>query len=147
MIKVARSFTDKMAISLSLLCAVHCLILPVLLALLPSLSALSLDNEAFHAWLVVAVLPISAFGLLMGCRQHKRYQLLIFVAIGLTCLISAVLWGESLGEFGEKALTLFGAVVIAVGHFYNFKLCRQHQHCACPEGQVNSEIRKDNTLA
>jgi acid stress-induced BolA-like protein IbaG/YrbA len=63
--------TDKIAISLSTLCVIHCLSLPLLVALLPSFTVLSLHGEAFHFWMVVAVIPISLFALQMGCKKHK----------------------------------------------------------------------------
>ena len=49
--------TDKAAIGLSLLCAIHCLAFPLLVVLVPSLVALPLHNESFHFWMVVAVIP------------------------------------------------------------------------------------------
>jgi hypothetical protein len=64
--------TDKIAISLSTLCVIHCLSLPLLVALLPSFTVLSLHGEAFHFWMVVAVIPISLFALQMGCKKHKK---------------------------------------------------------------------------
>jgi len=61
--KTAQAITDKLAIGLSLACSFHCLALPVLLALLPSMTALRLDNEAFHFWMAAAVIPSSIFAL------------------------------------------------------------------------------------
>jgi len=131
---------DKTAIGLSLLCAAHCLALPLVLVLLPSLAALQLNYEAFHFWMVIAVLPTSLYALTMGCKQHKRYRLLLLGSVGLILLVSAVVLGEAvIGELGEKALTLVGAAFIAYGHYTNFRLCQlrqhqsqsQHQDCSC----------------
>lgn len=129
-----QEITDKFAISLSLLCAIHCLALPVLLILLPSLTALQLDNEAFHSGMLVVVLPTSFYALTMGCKKHKRYRLLFLGFTGLTLLVLAVLLGEDItGEYGEKILTLFGATLIASGHYWNFRLCQQHTNCDCSD--------------
>lgn len=130
--RTAQEITDKFAISLSLLCAMHCLALPVMLVLLPSLTALQLDNEAFHHRMLVAVLPTSIYALVMGCKKHKRYQLLFLGFTGLTLLVLAVLLGEDItGEYGEKTLTVLGATLIASGHYLNFRLCQQHTNCDC----------------
>ena len=80
---------DKFSITLSVVCAFHCLILPIIISLAPTLAALNLDDERFHFWMVVAVLPISVYGLSLGCKKHKRYQLLILGFVGLSLLISA----------------------------------------------------------
>jgi hypothetical protein len=118
--------SDYTSIGLSLACAVHCLALPLLLVAIPSLASLGLDNELFHLWMLVAVIPISIFALTLGCKKHNRYSLLLLGFLGIACLISAVLLEGLLGETGEKVLTLIGASLIAWGHFTNFKLCKTH---------------------
>ena len=134
MMKNFQMFTDKAAIGLSLLCAIHCLASPLAIVLLPSLAALPLDGELFHIWMVVAVLPTSAYALTMGCRQHKQYRLLVVGLLGLACLLLAVILGETLlGEAGEKLLTSLGAGIIAYGHFRNYRLCQDQWNCNCPE--------------
>jgi|TARA_R110002111_G_scaffold62080_1_gene103103 hypothetical protein len=131
----AQAVTDKLAIGLSLGCAIHCLSLPVLLALLPSMAALQLDNEVFHFWMLVAVLPTSVYALTLGCKQHKRYRLLILGLIGLGLLVLALVLGEErIGEVGEKILTVIGGSFVAFGHWFNYRLCdaQKQKACACP---------------
>lgn len=128
--KVTQALTDKFSISLSILCAIHCLALPLLLVALPSLGALQLQNEAFHIWMLIAVIPISIYALTMGCKKHQRYRLFLWGFSGLTLMILAVLLNhELLGESGEKALTLLGAVFVVIAHWGNFKRCQQHKEC------------------
>ena len=130
-----QAVTDKLAIGLSLGCAVHCLSLPILLALLPSMAALQLDNEAFHFWMLVAVIPTSVYALTLGCKQHKRYRLLILGFIGLGLLVLALALGEErIGEIGEKILTVIGGGFVAFGHWSNYRLCNaeKHEDCTCP---------------
>lgn len=69
-----QAFTDKFAITLSFLCVIHCVILPFLLVLLPSLGVWQLDNEAFHSWLLIAVLPVSLYALVSGYKKHHQYR-------------------------------------------------------------------------
>ena len=119
---------DKFSITLSVVCAFHCLILPVLITLAPTLSALNLDDERFHFWMVVAVLPISVYGLTLGCKKHKRYQLLFLGFVGLSLLISALLLEDQLdvlnsSVINEKSMTLLGAIFLATGHWLNYRLC------------------------
>mgnify|MGYP001050440352 CR=1 FL=1 len=132
--KAAQAVTDKLAIGLSLACAIHCLMLPVLLVLLPSMVALQLDNEAFHFWMVAAVIPSSVYALSVGCKQHKRYRLLFLGATGLALLVLALVLGEAqIGELGEKVLTVVGAGFVALGHWFNYRLCHalDHGDCSC----------------
>ncbi len=125
--------TDKAAIGLSLLCTIHCLAFPLIVVFLPSLAALQLNEEMFHIWMVVAVLPTSTYALTMGCRQHKHYRLLISGLPGLACLVLAVILGETiLDEAWEKMLTSLGAGIIAYGHYRNYRLCQHQWNCKCP---------------
>ncbi len=129
-----RALTDKTAMSLSLLCLLQCLATPVLIVMLPGLAALQFDDEAFHLWMALAVLPISVYALTIGCKQHQRYRLLGVGLVGLLLLLSAVLLGEGvISDFQERALTVCGAVTIALGHYWNYRLCRRQQSCLCPE--------------
>ena len=130
--KNVQALSDKLAIGLSFMCAFHCLVLPSLLVLLPSFSTLNLDNELFHLWMLIAVLPISAYALTLGCKKHQRNQVLILGALGLSTMVMAVLLESVVGEWGEKILTLTGACLLAMGHFWNYQLCRQsNAECDC----------------
>lgn len=133
-LQTSRSITDKFAISLSLLCAAHCLVLPLLTVLLPSIAALGLENEAFHAWMVILVIPTSLYALTMGCKQHKNYSFLALGLLGIALLVSAVLGEEHITETLEKSLTLAGASLIAWSHLKNYRLCQKHTNdCHCHE--------------
>jgi len=126
-------FSDKAAIGLSLLCTLHCLALPLLLVIFPSIASLQLANEALHFWMILAVIPTSVYALTLGCKQHKRKHLLVVGSFGLTFLALAVFLPESLlGELGEKTFTLIGAGLIAFGHYRNYRLCRHNKCCECP---------------
>ena len=119
---------DKTAIFLSVLCSQHCLLTPVALVMVPSLVGLGLGDEAFHLWMVVAVVPLSLFALTMGCTRHGNKSLLLLGLTGLGVLCSPFVIGhEALGEWGERGLTLLGAAIIALSHFRNFLLCRDCQ--------------------
>ena len=125
-----QTVSDKFAISLSLLCTIHCLLLPILVVMLPSLAALGLDDEIFHLWMVIAVVPISAYGLTMGCKKHKNYKIMLVGIIGLVILaLTALLAHDFLTETLEKTFTVLGATIIAVAHFWNYRLCQSKQVC------------------
>lgn len=117
---------DKAAIGLSLVCTVHCLLLPVLLVMLPTLGGTALGDERFHQWLLFAVLPLSIFALSIGCHRHKQKVILLLGLLGMAALTFAALLGhELLGEIGEKVVSVLGASLIALGHWGNHRLCQR----------------------
>lgn len=122
---------DKAAIGLSLICAVHCLALPVALVMLPALAATTFGDEHFHRWMLLVVLPTGLVALTMGCRQHRNVSVMATGLLGLTILTLALLFGHTwLGEAWEKAASLTGASLIALGHLRNHTLCKRQQcHC------------------
>ena len=116
---------DKFAVSTSTVCALHCIALPFMIRVFPAISASFLGVEAFHVWLLWAVIPLSAFGLSLGCGQHKNKTVLVAGGIGLGFLVLAALAGHALlGENGERVTTLLGAAFIALAHIRNYRLCR-----------------------
>ena len=118
---------DKTAISLSVLCSIHCLLLPLAIVLLPALAGMPFADEHFHMWMVFAVIPTSIFALTLGCRKHQRYHVVAWGGIGVATLVLAVIVGHDLGESWEKGLTLLGSILVATGHILNHRLCKQHE--------------------
>lgn len=122
-----QTICDKGAIALSLVCAVHCLALPVLAVMTPAIMGYFITDESFHRWLAFVVIPFSVFALTMGCRRHRRNAVVILGASGLLMLLFAAAFGHDiLGEAGEKVATLIGAGLIALAHYRNYRLCQQH---------------------
>ena len=121
-------FADNVAIGLSSLCIVHCLVLPLLVAALPYVAGLALlSNEAVHTWLLAAVLPISLLAVLAGFKQHGSKGVLLLVGVGCSCLILPLLVSP-VSALVEVPLTVLGSVLIATGHYRNLK-----RKCSAPE--------------
>jgi hypothetical protein len=118
---------DRFAIGLSVLCAIHCLAVPVLLILFPSIMAsFHLDDHIFHELLLWFAIPSSAIAVFLGCKRHKDRRVFILAGFGLGLLTAAALLGHDvLGEMGEKIATLFAVSILALAHIRNYSLCRE----------------------
>ncbi|MBF7073220.1 MerC domain-containing protein [Glaciecola sp. MH2013] len=116
--------SDKVAILLSFLCLMHCIALPLILVVLPTISVLLvLSDEQVHLWLVFTVIPISIFAIALGYKRHKRLMVFVSGALGLVLLVAAATFAHDvLGEAGEVALTVLGSILLAYSHFSNYKL-------------------------
>ena len=115
---------DKLAISLSFLCVVHCLLLPFAVVVLPILGASFLEGEAFHFWLLFLVIPTSVYSLWLGCQKHGRLEIFTIGLLGLFLLSLIVLLGvDALGETLERLSTVAGATIIAMAHLRNMRAC------------------------
>ena len=123
--------TDKFAMALSLACAAHCFFTPSFLILTSGFLSFSINNEFIHTLILLVAAPVSICALVVGYRNHKTFSFIPVGVLGLLMLLSAVLLGESmLGEFGEKAWTLLGSILVAYSHFKNYKICKTLD-CSC----------------
>jgi len=120
---------DGLALFLSGLCLVHCLLTPMAVSLVPMLGTTLLAGEAMHGWLLLLVIPNSAFALTLGCRRHRRLLLPLLGGTGLVLLAAAPVLGEY-REGMETPVTVIGVLTLAAAHLANFRECRR---AACPE--------------
>ena len=119
---------DKLSIGASTLCAIHCAVLPIMIALFPTLSVLPFDDHVFHEALVLMIVPMSLLAGVFGCSKHKDKLVLFGLISGLLLLILTTFLGHDLlGETGEKAFTLLATGILAAAHWRNFSLCRAQQ--------------------
>ena len=126
---------DKLAIGLSLTCALHCLFVPVVVSLYPSTITAGLQDERIHLALLVFVIPISVFSLTMGCRLHKKLPVISLGVVGIFVLIFSALLGHEMGGRSlEVTGTLLGSGLVACSHLLNFKLCRASHGCGGHHG-------------
>ena len=124
---------DKLSITLSLACMIHCLLMPSFLILTSGFLALSIDNELIHRVFLIIVLPVSLYALITGYQNHKIFSYLYLGISGLWLLFFAVFFGEGVfGEFAEKLLTLIGSIIVATSHYKNYKACKELA-CECHE--------------
>ena len=143
----SHGWLDSLAISMSVVCAVHCLLTPVLLALLPIISTTFWVHENFHLWMVFLVVPTTSAAVFMGCRKHKDRAVAGLSITGLSFILFVAVYQYSfhvanptvdcgvcpscaqLG-FGSAfnvttILNSLGGLFLASGHFRNYKLCRR----------------------
>lgn len=130
--KITQEYTDKTAISISLICLAHCLLVPSFLVLLSGFISFSYDNELVHIGLLILAIPLSLYALKTGLDNHKAYSYFFLGVFGLLSLIFAVTLGVQIwGETGEKVFTTIGAIAVAFAHFKNYRLCRQKDCDTC----------------
>ncbi|PXA89044.1 MerC mercury resistance protein [Nostoc sp. 3335mG] len=111
---------DGAAIGASLLCLIHCVGLPILLALLPALATLGLpSSEGLHLILLLTAIPVSALALIGGWRTHGAVVPLLLGVLGLAGLAAGLAFGSVPGA--ETALTVSGSLALAAAHIRNWR--------------------------
>jgi hypothetical protein len=127
-------YFDRIAIALSTVCIVHCLAMPLLVAVLP-IAALSLgDDTHFHGLMLWLVVPTSVVGFGLGFRVHRHPGIVGAGAVAVAILAAAALWGHSnWNPLAEVAANVTASLALAGAHWRNFREVRRlHRHGVTP---------------
>ena len=119
-----RALLDKIAVGLSGLCLLHCLLLPFVVAILPFLG--QFDEDHLHAELLLFVIPVSVVALAVGFRRHGQSGVLFTGGAGLIVLIlGALIVHDLYGLIADRAMTVSGSLILAYTHYRNFRLAKK----------------------
>lgn len=118
---------DGAAVALSVLCLIHCLALPLIVAGLPFLAQFAEGH--LHAQMLVIVLPLSIVALTLGYRHHENIRIVAGAGVGMLLLvIGATIAHEQLGLTADRVFTIAGAMILATAHYFNSMRSRH----SCP---------------
>lgn len=108
---------DASAITLSGLCVIHCLALPLIAAFLP-LAGTWAEAEWVHKLFVAVALPLSGFAIVRGMRSRGSPIFMGLAIAGLSLLIASA-FVEALHEV-ETPVTVVGALLLASAHIWRW---------------------------
>jgi hypothetical protein len=126
---------DNLGITISSVCAIHCLLLPAIFIIAPYSF---LASHEFHEALIYFILPCAAVAFVLGCRKHGDLKVAIMGSLGIMLLASSILLHEIFHaeEHSEELITVLitiaGSVMLILSHMRNRKLCLQEDY-ACHE--------------
>lgn len=113
---------DGLAISLSGLCLIHCLVLPILSASLPIVGMWA-EVEWLHKAFVVAAFPLSFLRL---TSKAANTAITALIVSGLWLLVAGA-FIEYLHDF-ETWLTVLGGTMLAAGHALGWRRAHGASH-------------------
>lgn len=119
---------DKLGIFLSSLCALHCLVTPLLVLALPMMGEF-FENEVVHVLMAVFVVPVGLFAFWSGFRHHRKVKVFALGVVGLTLVGGAPLAPHSwVDVFGHDLITITGSICLIIAHLLNRRACMCHRH-------------------
>jgi hypothetical protein len=111
---------DALGVTTSLLCAIHCAVLPLVIASLPVLGVNIIDNARFEYGMIALAFAIGSWALWHGFRRHHRRMAPgLFFLGGMILLLAKQLWHEY-----QFRLLPFAVILIIIAHVQNYRLCR-----------------------
>lgn len=117
---------DKIGIAATSLCALHCILLPILL---PALPLLGLTFFADHTWenvFLVLTAILGSIALFSGFKRYHRKMYpfyLLFIGVGIYSQ------KHSFTPELEPFLIIGGATLIVIAHIVNLRLCESCKQC------------------
>ena len=124
-------FVDTTGACLSVACAVHCLSMPLLIAVLPLIGLGFLANERAELFLILGAIGLAVGSLAWGVRLHRRWRALLILIVALAFIATSRTAVE--GAF-EVVFYSIGGVLLASAHLVNRHLCKTCP--ACEPGDV-----------
>jgi len=110
---------DKLGITLSGLCAIHCLLTPIFALAVPALGS-AFEQPWVHVTMAFFILPIGVFAFYSGYVHHKK---MFLVALGITGLMLV-----SFGLFTHDLITIAGSACLIFAHILNRRACHCETH-------------------
>ena len=122
---------DRLGATGSLLCAIHCALLPLAIALLPSLGIATWLGDDFEQGFVVFATLLGLFTLLWGYRRHRAVRALGLLVPGLSALWLGVMV-QPLHEAAvpHAVVMTLGGTLVGLAHLANLRLSHGHVHGA-----------------
>src|SRR4249919_1434804 len=125
------AWVDSLGSGAALVCAIHCAVLPFVLAVLPALGLGILASSGFEYGYVAFASVLALSSLWQGYRRHRVYRALAFLVPGLVAVWAGLLVPALHEHVVRHAVTMtFGGTLIAVAHLVNLRLTHGHVHDA-----------------
>jgi len=118
---------DRVGMAASFICAVHCVLTPLLFTLLPLFGLTFLKDERFDWAFIVISIIIGITSLIPSyLKKHRALLPIILFGFGVVLLITARHL-ESLST--ELPVVLGGGLLVVTAHKVNRHLCRNCEKC------------------
>ncbi|GAB3039662.1 MULTISPECIES: MerC domain-containing protein [Oleiagrimonas] len=125
---------DRLGATASFLCAVHCALLPFVIALLPLVGLEFLADHAFERGFVLFAAALATTTLVTGNRKHRQRLPMVLAVPGLILLVLGVTVVDlSAHTTLHSIMVTCGGLLVASAHVVNLRLvyrahALQHAH-------------------
>jgi peptidoglycan/LPS O-acetylase OafA/YrhL len=118
----------------SVVCAIHCTILPLLAILIPTTGIYLFINETFEYILLAFSLLFNITNVCFGYRQHKSNKALAVLALGLFLFVIGRLLHHHNHHIGFQfdlfnIFMILGGILMALSSLMNDNMCKHCKTC------------------
>ncbi|HEX5124508.1 MAG TPA: MerC domain-containing protein [Rhodanobacteraceae bacterium] len=124
---------DRFGATASFLCAVHCAVLPFVIAMLPAIGLGFLANHRFERGFIAFASALALTTLIVGFRRHRQFRAFWFLVPGILLLMAGIVVDFEDNATLHAVLVAMGGTLVAVSHLTNLRLAHGHVHDAACE--------------
>ena len=118
---------DALGIGTSILCAIHCALLPVLVTTLPVFGINIVHNLIFEWGMIALAFVVGSYSLFHGyIKHHRSLRPVLIFSVGFIFLILKQFFTQF-----EIPLLFVAVAFIISAHYYNYRLCHRTK-CTSP---------------
>lgn len=115
-----RTLWDKIGFSLSGLCLIHCLLLPLFVASLPWLGKV-VDDERVHLLFAAVTVPVALIAFIPGYFRHRHASILVLGMLGALGLLLGSVGHDLVGHKLAHPFTILGGFFLVIAHIRNLR--------------------------
>ncbi len=123
---------DKIGIYASIICAIHCALLPLIIVFLPTFFVSLFINDFVEWTFLLITFLIGIVSLCFGYNKHKSYKVFPIISIGFIILLMSKILIHNYKHntpFYLNVIMLVGGFIIALSHHINNRLCNTCVKC------------------
>ena len=122
---IHKHYSEQITVFLSLVCAVHCIITPLLVILLPVAGAYFEQYHWIEYIILGSVFVLGTSSILHGYKNHHQNKIPAYVFFGglvLLCAASLLRMMLNYHDSSEHLISGVGGIACGFGQLYNLKL-------------------------
>ncbi len=115
----------------SLLCLVHCTVLPIVLIFLPTSAIYLMLDSKFEFILLTLSCALNIYNICFGIKTHRKYNIIWFFSAGLVLtLLGYFLNDHKHTDHNQiNVLMILGSFMLIISNIINNKICRLCKSC------------------
>lgn len=120
---------DRWGMSLSLLCAIHCMLTPFVILSVPIMARYYLAHPFFHIAIALFIIPIGLLAFTSGYKHHRNLWVYLLGVPGLFIIVITPYFVHALRyDWNEPLIMTFGSILLIAAHLINRRSCACEAH-------------------
>lgn len=123
-------FWDKLGISVSFICLLHCILLPFVAMLTPALQSYFGDHDHTHIVMAIIIWPTALLAFVPAYKHHRKKWIPALAILGLLLITSSLFIHDHNQKqaYMELALSIIGSLILVYAHYQNY-ICNKCHSC------------------